>query len=175
MESCVLYTGVKATLMRRVLFRGILWGSIGILGLILSAILLSHTEMALWGPFLFCAGMTAIVIGLLPYRRLTRLESHPDKLSVDSSSYLTYFSKGKKVFTIPSQVIKEILYIDRDSHYGIGIRLNPQSKEKICVHRRHFDMKTFQEKSQRDNACDLFFPYFTQRSFQQLSGSLEWK
>lgn len=173
METCVLHTGIKASLMRPVLFRGIFLGAVGILLLIGAAVFIPLAEMSLWGPTLFYIGMGCIVIGLLPYRRFTRLEAKPDKLIREGSGHLTYYVKGKKILTLHPASIEKTLYIERGKYYGIGVQLIKAPKEKICVHTLNFNMRAFQEKSRRDYSCDLFFPYFTERSFQQLLDSSE--
>lgn len=167
-ETQILRTSIQPKLMKRTLLFGFSLAFAGILILLLAGIYVSETEMSFWGFPLFGLGMALIVIGLLPYRRLTRLELKPNLLTIVDEDCLEYRFKGKKVMTVPLKGIEEVIFIERGSHYGIGINLKDSMPEKICVHQSHFDMNAFQEKSRVKFGCDMFFPYFTQRSFDRL-------
>jgi hypothetical protein len=54
------------------------------------------------------------------------------------------------------------------SEYGIGILLKDPIPEKILIHDTTFNIDKFQENSLVNYKSDLYFPYFSKRSFQEL-------
>ena len=59
-------------------------------------------------------------------------------------------------------------WLDDDKRYGIGLWIKkPQSKHITVLHPT-LDFNAYLKNSQKQYLCDLFFPYFSKRSFQEL-------
>ncbi len=82
-------------------------------------------------------------MGLLPYRKLARLEINPDKIVIQPDESLQYYVKGKNTLTIPLNSIAKVEYVEQSNGYGIILW-------------------------QKDSPGTFFFPYFTQSSFEEL-------
>lgn len=127
--------------------------------------------MGIWGLPLFLVGMGLIAWGLIPYRRLRSLEENPYRITLDGESSMTFISKGKPLFTVPRQAIGEMGYIEEENTYGIALHLKSPLPEKLQIENATFDLAEFRERSKKEHACDLFIPYFSQRSYSTLN---EW-
>ena len=158
---------IRPQLMRKTLFRGGILALIGIFILMYAGIFLSISTLRLWGFPIFLCSLTLITIGLLPYRELSKLEVQPFILKAYDLEYLEYIEKGKSILTIPFVSIEDIIYVDNSEDYGIGIRLKKPSPSKIKIHDPRFNVHDFQ-KNEHNLRIDLYFPYFSKRSFNEL-------
>jgi len=105
---------VKPELLRRTLWRGSFLAALGLLFLLFGALFLPEEALSRYGPWLFALGGGLLTAGLLPYRRLSRLEIQPDELHLTKDQL---FWKSQKVL-IPLHKIQSIQPIVGD-HYGI--------------------------------------------------------
>lgn len=126
--------------MRRALLRGMRFASLGALLLLLTGTLLPLRLLSVIGPFAFPVGITFILLGLRPYRRLSSLQSHPDALHFGRGG-LHYLQRGRPQLCLPLEKIRWIDFASREGEEG------------ILLH--------FQEE-------ELFFPYFTQETAEEL-------
>lgn len=101
-----------------------------------------------------------ITLGLRPYRQLSQLELRPHALIFDGKSY-TFARKGKPLFSIPKENIARFGHFEKELLYGIAIDLCGQANLL-----QKFDMPAFVIDSRCRANCDLFLPYFTQKSFE---------
>lgn len=166
-ETVTLRSSVLPELMRQTLLRGTVLGVIGALTLLFGGVFIPIQEMKVWGPFLFLFSVAMITLGLLPYKRLKRLEEKPNTITIEGEEWLHFSAKGKPLFKIPIPSIDHISYIDKN-HYGIAIFLKDPLPKKLMVQETHFDLAAFYKRSLSQHQCDLFLPYFSQRSFYAL-------
>lgn len=132
----------------------------------LAGALIPPPYLRIGGLPLFLLGCLLIGAGLLPYRKLTRLEVTPDTITSTDSSLL--FAKGgKKALEIPHNAIERITFLSTPSFYGWALFLKHPIEHKIKVLDPRFPLKAFLKKSCCRN-CDLFFPYFTEKSLKDL-------
>lgn len=109
----------------------------------------------IWGFPLFCLSGILIVIGLLPYRRLCRLERKPYEIVAVGDTHFQFFSDGILRFTVPRAAIESVSYYESGHEYGIKLWGN-------------FDIGRYQAHSRKRYGCDLFLPYFSRYAFQSL-------
>jgi len=173
-ESVTIRSSIDSQVMKRALIKGTLWGGLGGLLLLIGGIFLPLQEMKIWGALLFIFSFGLITYGLLPYKRLRRLEENPDQLTMEDN-WLHFLVRGKLLFSIPVESIDHLEWIDsngRDSNgnvYGIKVFLkNPLSK-KVIIQSPKFDFAKFRQDSLKKYQSDLFFPYFSKRSFLSLN------
>ena len=171
-KHLILKTSISTPLLRHTLFLGMLLASLGILGLILASVYIDLADMRRWGwlVFLICLGL--ITIGMLPYRRLVRVQMNPNELHLVDSNHLQYYSKGRSLLTLPFNSIAKVDYIDKKTLYGIAIWLKPPPNQPVIVHQCRKMVDALRQQGQRLAEADLFFPYFNQRAFQEL---VEWQ
>lgn len=171
-ETMTIRSSVLPALMRKILWKGTLLGGSGVVILLLGGIFIPLKEMKVWGPFLFLFSLSLITWGLLPYRRLKRLEEKPSTLILEGEEWLHYSVRGKPLFSIPIASIDHIIFIDKPSTYGIGVILKDHLPKKLVVQDTSFDPMQFPPRSLEWHPCDLFFQYFSQRSFNALHDRL---
>lgn len=166
-ETLKIRNSIQPALMRSAVAKGTLLGVTGV-GLWLLGLFLPISTLKYWGLPIFLIGGGMITWGLLPYRRLRALENTPNELVAIENQYIQYRSKGKNVLRIPVISIREMHYVEKGSQYGIGILLKDPIPEKILIHDLTFNIDKFQENSLVNYRSDLYFPYFSKRSFQEL-------
>lgn len=129
--------------------------------------------ISLFGIPIFITGLALIAIGLLPYRRLLRLQLKPHEIH-DEGEYLIFLQQGKPLFKICKKNIQKIAFLKKENIYGLGVWLKRPLEEKIKVLQPNFDFAAFMADSvQRFEGCDLFLPYFTERSCEEIKDQLE--
>lgn len=183
-ESVTLRSSVLPALMEHTLFQGTLKGGIGVFILLLGAIFLPPQEMKVWGFVLFVVAFAMLTWGLLPYKRLKKLEMNPSILTLDDPSWIHFSTKGNRVFSVPVAAIARIDYFPyglslegdrqkvseeaaKNGRYGIAIWLKSEGFSSIQKS-PHFDLERFHRISQQSYECDLFFAYFSPRSYLTL-------
>jgi hypothetical protein len=162
-------SSIKSSLLRLILIRGTIIAGVGALFIFLAAAFLTVTLLNTWGFLILCLAVSLIGIGMIPYRKLTRLEKKPYEIIAEDNSKLHFKILGNPAFMIPCVSIQNMKYLEKGNIYGIAIFLKRPLTEKILINEQNFDMRKFQKNSQKKYACDLFLPYFSQRSFNELS------
>ncbi len=167
-------SSVLPDLMRKALLIGTLLGGVGVLALLCGGVFIPLEEMKVWGPLLFIFSIALITCGLLPYRHLKRLEENPYTLTIEGGAWLHFSAKGKSLFSIPISSIDHIIPIDQSSKslYGIGVILKDPLPKKLVIQDPGFDLLKFRTQSLKLHQCDLFFQYFSRRSFNSLHDHL---
>lgn len=165
-------SSIKPELLKKTLFRGTMLGGIGIGILIIAALVLPLHILEIWGfPILVC-GLLLIAIDLIPYRRLSQLELSPYELHFNGKT-LIFFKKGDALFEIDIHSIESLEYVEKNQIYGWKIRLKRPIENKIRVVAPRAQFETFYSRYlQKIEDCDLFLPYFSKRSFDELKDSL---
>lgn len=167
-ETLTFRSSVKPRLMNLALKRGALFGGVGAFILLLGGSLLSVDQLKIWGIPIFLIGITLIAIGILPYKKLNSLQTNPHMLLYDGQT-LIFCKKGKPLLKIAEKNIDRIEYLEKANLYGIGVWLKFPINDKVKVLQPHFDYVSFTTHSREHfQGCDLFFPYFSERSFNEL-------
>lgn len=136
---------VRTPCLQSAVKRGTFLALAGLAPLFFSAIFLPAKVLQGVGILFFALFLLTLVLGLLPYKRLVKKQLHPDTLYIENST-LFYISNGNVKQAIHLEEIVSSRYIARkESDYGIELNLKKNSIEK-CV----------------------FFPYFTQNSYNLL-------
>jgi hypothetical protein len=165
-----LYTSIPSSLIRKKLFTGLAFAGAGVLLLTYSGSFVTPDTLSVWGLPILGLSLFLITYGLLPYRRLTYLEIHPNTLSIEDEEFLQYRKEGEPLFSIPLDKIEALGYFERGEEYGITVKLKQTSEKKVLVHARNFSAEEFQKYSQKKTGADLFFPFFSRRSYVRLGG-----
>lgn len=164
-DTLTLRSSLPSSLLRDTLFRGSILAIIGLALIIYSGIFLSPSELRTWGFFLVILSFIIIALGLIPYRRLTRLELNPYKLTAVERDHLE-FQMTNQTIDIPFSAIEKMTYIQNGNIYGIGLHIKPEFSI-LKAELKSRALKYYQNRFH----VDLFFPYFSQRSFHELE---EW-
>lgn len=167
-DTLKLRTCIKSDVRRHALIRGTLFSAIGACLLLYGAIFLPTATLQVWGIPLLCIGGGLMTWGLQPYRRLCQLENRPDEIISVYKTEIQYYSKEKRIFTIPAQSIQKLSYFEKENAYGIKISLKLPCSEKIRIHDPKFDFDLYLKKTRAKYGCELFLPYFSKRAFQDL-------
>lgn len=155
--------------MRLFLLRGSWIAGAGALMIIIAGTFLPVKFLTLWGIPIFFAGIFLIALGLLPYRRLAKLEIKPHTLTYDGEFYI-FAKQGKPLFKISEKSIQKMIYVEKGNVYGIAIWLQRPLVERVKVLQPHFNFATFAaESAERYEGCDLFLPYFSEKSLRLLA------
>lgn len=161
-EVFTIRTSISPGLMRKTLFKGFFTGMLGIISLLYAGVFLPVDVLRVWGLPIFLFGIGLIIIGLLPYRRIARIESKPSTLTVDNLEALEFSSGGKLKFSLPLEIVSKIAYLASPKNYGLGIWLKDHALEKVIFFEPSFKVRT-------DYGADIFLPYFSQRSTNELN------
>lgn len=141
--AITLYTSIKPRLLKRKVIIGTILAVFGTALLLYGTLFLSVEEMQRWGWLLFFSFIILISLGLIPYRRLSRLEKQPNKITLTDRNTFIY-----RTLEVPLNAIEKAEYYETSDKYGIKIWLKDRSEA-------------------------IFLPYFTERSFAQLKENLE--
>lgn len=167
------YSSVRSELKRRVLFKGTAFAIVGALLVLTSGLFLPPFWMQYFGFPLLIVGILCIAYGLMPYKRLTRLETQPHELVVTDDQNLHYAVRGQHVLTVPLQAIDRLSYCDEGvDRYGIALDLKRGMADQVTLQKKGASIDTYLTHMRRRYACDLFFPYFSQRSYREVADSL---
>lgn len=144
-NSTTLRTSIDPTLLKWRLYLGTFLGGCGGVLLLLSSIYLSAQSLEKWGFLILMFGLGLIALGLIPYRKLQRLEVRPNELVI-SEHGLIYYKSGELQWKLPFASIHSLSFQETAWHYGIALNV--------------------------EGRFDLFLPYFTRRSFQILEAAV---
>lgn len=140
METLTLRTTVTSSMLKKTLMRGCIPAFVGILLIAIGGATLPPESLQFWGLPLLAIGLGLITYGLLPYRKLSRLQLNPDQIKVFDQDHLLYIKKGTPLLSIPCEAISNIDYLEEKDRYGIVLHAGTA----------------------------LFLPYFSRRSYQEL-------
>lgn len=170
MEEIILKlrSSIRPALKKKTMIRGSILGGLGILLWVYSGLFLSISTLTIFGWPIFLTGGILITLGLLPYRKLTRLENKPHEIIITDLDELSYFSQGVPMFKISMKNIEEMAFLDDDVRYGIGFWIKTPASKHIEILHPSLDLNVYLKNCQKDYFCDIFFPYFTKRSFEEL-------
>lgn len=159
----VVRTSIDKTLLRWVVLRGSLIAAAGLV-LMLLGNGIPASRLAGWGAAIILLSLALITLGLLPYRRLMRLQLHPNELTL-SEEELLYTRKKAPPLWIGRSSIATIRWLRQGELYGIAITLHPPATKRV-------DLEREVARWRRLLDCDLFLPYFSKESCRQLENFL---
>lgn len=163
-----LRSSVKSSFKKSVLVRGTILAVLGVSLWLYGGIFLSIATLSTWGWPILLLGGALIIIGLLPYRKLSRLENKPHEIIVTDLEELYFSLQGTPMFKIALEHIEEMAYLDDDNRYGIGLWVKDPKNKNIIVTHPTLEFNAYLKNCQKQYLCDVFFPYFSKRSFQEL-------
>ena len=150
-EQTKILSSISPSLLRFVLFRGTFLAGIGSAILLFAGIFLPAKRLDLWGLPFFLLAFGLIAWGLIPYRRLKRLETNPYVLLCDDKEEVHFFARGKLQLSIRRRSIKDIMWVEKKKRFWLFS--SPAYGIEVALH-------------QPRNAT-LFFPYFSKASFEE--------
>lgn len=157
---------------RRVVLKASFGGGIGVSALVAAGAFMPQAELNFWGlPLLIVAG-ALITWCMLPYRRMTELENSPDELWINAKNELVYAKKNHPLFSVPLSAIEKIFYTDRGNEYGICLKTAPHPAQKIRIHHINLDFNALRQTAIRKHGCDIFLPFFSKRTYDDLKEHL---
>jgi hypothetical protein len=165
-DQIKLRSKIPADLIKETLFRGSILASIGASLLLYGSVRLSVQSLAIWGPWLFGVGILFIIVGMVPYRRLSRLQGQPDELLVDQQD-VHLRTGGKLLFSIPLHAIEKVSFVAQPKA-GIALQLKRAPSQRVRVYCKSFNMTRFEARNQKSYGFPLFFPHFTHRACEEL-------
>lgn len=171
-EFLVIRSSISSTLLKKTLLQGFAIAFIGSCILLFAGSYLPVELLHKWGWVLFLIALGLITLGLLPYRRLSRLQMRPHELILLDSNHIAFSYKGKKLLTIPLQSIAKMNYISQPKMYGIALWLKSVPSKPILIHQTPKEVENIRKLSQHMGNADLFFPYFNQRAYKEL---IDWQ
>ena len=162
-----LRSSIKPILLRHTLFTGSLLSGFGVSSLLISALFLPTHTLEKYGFAIVLLAFLLIGFGLIPYRKLARLEIKPNEIIINEETLYIIFNK-QPTLLIPIAVIENISYLDSKLHYGFKFSLKKPALEKMTLLNHRFKIVKWHYHSQKNYQCDLFLPYFSHRSYNEI-------
>lgn len=161
-------TCIKPEYKKHCVLKASIVGGLGVCGLVAAGSFGSLPFLSTWGLpiFLLCGGL--IAWSMQPYRRMVKSENQPDELWINAKDELIYVKEQKPVFTVPLTAINTLFYFDKPSGYGICLSLKLKHPTKIRVHDLSYPFARMQKNTIRQQGCDIFFPFFSERALKEL-------
>jgi len=168
-----LRSSVRPSFVKKSLFRGTSIASLGLLPLFYGALFLDTEALSLWGLPLFFLSFGMIAYGMLPFKQLIDLQQNPDQLILHADNQIVYHQKGSAALTIPLSAMEQVKYLEMRTIYGVAIWLKDAPTERIIVHSPTFNFARTRTRSLCQYRCDLFLPYFTRQTFNELTQMID--
>lgn len=170
-EYLIIRTTISRALSRHVLIKGFCIALLGIAALFAGGIFLPLPSLQKWGWLLFIISLGLIALGLLPYRRLVRLQLKPNELSLLDTEELTFKSRGRNKLTIPLESVSKMEYVDHPLNDGIAIWLIHPPPSPVVVHESPKEIELIRKQGKENGNADLFFAHFNRHAYDEL---IEW-
>ena len=116
-----LRSSIPSRLKRKTLFRGSFFAGSGVLLLLAVGIYSPLSFLHRWGLWVFLLGMGLIAFGLIPYRRLCFLETHPHELTIEPEMWTVRLTQ--KTIRFSPQAICSAEYVEKKKESGIKLEL----------------------------------------------------
>jgi hypothetical protein len=143
-------------------------GGSGALLILWGGTFLSSEQLAIWGIPIFLSGIALIAIGLLPYRRLVQLQLKPHEIHYDGTT-LVFCKQGLPLLKICESSIEKIAYLEKKHLYGLGIWLKRPIEQKVKMLQQPRRRLVSFFRHNLFEGCDLFLPYFSARTYLELT------
>lgn len=158
-DGIKLFTTIKPNLLKYYLIKSTILSIFGISVLFLGGIFLPSYLLAYFGIPILLLGGALITWGMIPYKKINRLELKPNEILL-TDSYFQYFESRKPIISIPIQQISEYDFFENDIDYGVKVYI--LNEHGIIYHTKKLHLN-------RDNKGEYFiFPYFPLRAFTRL-------
>jgi hypothetical protein len=125
MDTLTLRTSVRPELKRTLLIRGMILAVIGLALLMVGGIFLPPETLKQWGFPLFLVSILCIGGGLIPYKRVVKLESAPDSIVISDRGEIHY--KGK---TYRMDAVEKVEFYE---NRGYGIKMTLKTSETVFL------------------------------------------
>lgn len=158
---------IKPSLKKNQILRGSLLGGLGVIIWLYGALFLSLNTLATWGWLILILGGLFIAWGLVPYRKLMRLENRPHKIILTDLDELYFLSQNITLFKVELKNVEEMAYLDDNERYGIGLWIKNPMKNIQTLH-PSLQLEEYLKDTRKRYLCDLFFPFFSKPSYQEL-------
>ncbi len=165
------YSSIAPKLLKKALFRGIILALTGMMLLFATGTFLNIKQLEIWGLPIFILSFTLVVIGLLPYKRLLKKETVPDTILL-KETVIQYQKNRDLLLTIPILAIKRIAYKDIGNGYGIAFWFTDEKNKPMRYHQKFLKLEKLSLLANNKFACDVFLPYFTEKSCKELESFL---
>ncbi|MCB1181698.1 MAG: hypothetical protein KDK55_06755 [Chlamydiia bacterium] len=158
--------------MKKALFRGTFLAGLGASLLFLSYMMMPPSTLKLWGFPTVLIGFLFILSGMIPYKRLSSLETMPHEIHLDSE-FLSFFLKGTPLFRVKLEFISDVNYTETKEIYGLSIQLKRPAHSAITLLQSHQQFATFTAwAKQKMPHVDLFLPYFSKNTEEEIKNSI---
>ena len=136
---------IKPKLKKNLLLKGTFFSFIGVFIWLVCSVFIPVYDLNYTGWLIYMVGGAFIVFGLLPYKKISRLENNPSEIIVSQDEYLYAFVGGALLIKISLDNIEALKFIDRKNDYGISISLKTPVLEKSEVFLPFFSKVSFSE------------------------------
>lgn len=168
MDSITIRTSIKPKLKRFLLIRGSLLALIGVGLLLYSGIFITVDTLSNWGAAIWFISFLFIAWGLVPYRRITKIEENPNQIVVTEDEMIHYHRHGKDILSFPLAAIEEIHFVRDMGLYGIALTLKEETQSQVPNPAISVVGQMFLWTMRRRHKFDRFFPFFSERGTKQL-------
>jgi len=151
--------------LKSILYKGFCYAFLGVLILLIGGVFLPEPLMQRWGWLIYFSAFFFITYGLLPYRKITRLQNKPNEIKLTSRSFLEFWSQTHFQFAIPLHLINSVRYFQKNKKYGMVLKLT-DFPENLRDNLSKFYIEM--DKSKKE----MIFLYFSKRSCQELDTAL---
>ncbi|MEM7175707.1 MAG: hypothetical protein AAF443_07265 [Chlamydiota bacterium] len=115
----ILYSSIPVRIKQKALFRGSVFSGLGLLLLLVTGVYGGTLFLQRWGIWIFGIGISLIAVGLIPYRRLCFLETHPHQIIIEPAIWTV--TAAQKTVRFSPKAIQAIHYIEKKRLHGIRI------------------------------------------------------
>lgn len=172
-DQITIRTSIKSGLKRSLLIRGTVLAAIGMALLLYAGITISLPVLSQWGAAIWLISIFLIALGMIPYRRVVKIENNPNQIMITDDGLVHYHRHGRDVFTLPLDAIEEVRFLEDMGLYGIAVTLKESEREKIPYPAISVVMQMFQWSLKRNHSFDRFFPFFSERGARKLQELIE--
>lgn len=165
-QSFVIRSSISSSLLKKVLFRGFCIALVGILLLLFAGIFIPASHLKDWGGGIFLISLALITWGLLPYRRLSKLQLKPNEIVITGGDDCNYYVKGRKIISFSLQSVDVMDYVDHSLRYGIQVWL--KSRDGVLVEMDDSREAKKMRRIDSQGRIGLFFSYFSKRAYEEL-------
>jgi len=152
---------------RKYFLRGAFFLLLGVVSLLACSMFLYLNFTYAYFLACFFVGLGSLWIGWSFFQKIAKMDFHPDEI-IFYENALGYQRKDKLLFVLPFSAISSLTFISKRNHYGIGFFLKNTQKEKILLNDTNFDLLDFHKNSKKKYRCDLFFPFFSHGTYEEL-------
>jgi|SRR6185503_2547742 len=134
---------------------------------------LPFSFLSIFGLPLFLASCFLIAQGLVPYRRLLLEEIYPNEIHFNGQE-LYFLQRKSPLFKLKKEDIDSIAFVENKKSYGIALQIKrPLNNQVIVLTTKGHFVRYLMRSKRLDQTSDLYLPFFTKHSYQELSLNLQ--